>query len=251
MGKILEEIFYHTLHQFFQCRVSTTVYLQQQALLEAARPNACGFKLLQHRQHLFYFARRHVDIMIHGQLVADGMELLTKQTVIIERTNQILHDILLTLRHIDFTHLFFQLVVKRNRLAIDHLLALFCRGATTMVNGQILIVAPHITKSLIKGGLTLLTLILRLEIFRAILSIRIVRIARDTIIVFPWGSGLQGRVIVHLGIDTIYQLHERQFYKRCLQQLLMGDCLSQLLLLCQFLYLTIFISHHLLCFFNS
>ena len=177
------------------------------------------------------------------------MEFLTKQPVIIERPNQILHDILLALRHVDLAHLFFQLIVKRDRLAIDHLLALFCRGATTMVNGQILIVAPHIAKSLIEGGLALFALILRLEIFRTILSIRIVGIARDTIIVFPRGSRLQGWVIVHLGIDTIYQLRERQFYKRCLQQLLMGDRLSQLLLLCQFLYLTIFISHHLLYFF--
>ena len=51
-------------------------------------------------------------------------------------------------------------------------------------------------------------------------------------------SYLQCRVIVHLGIDTIDQLCYRQFYQRCLQQLLIRIALTLFQLLCLFLYLT-------------
>ena len=50
--------------------------------------------------------------MIDRQLIADGTEVLTQQPVIVERTDQVLHDIPLALSQFCFAHLFLQLVIE-------------------------------------------------------------------------------------------------------------------------------------------
>ena len=51
------------------------------------------------------------------------------------------------------------------------------------------------------------------------------------------GRGLQGGVVVHLGLHALRQLLYGKFHKLCPQQLLLGDALLQSLLLPLFLYL--------------
>ena len=66
--------------------------------------------------------------------------------------------------HVEFAHLFLQLVIERHTLAIDHLLTFFSHRTASMIDGQFIIVAPHITEGIIEGRLTLFTLTARLEI---------------------------------------------------------------------------------------
>ena len=102
-----------------------------------------------------------------------------------------------------------------------------------MIHGQILIVAPQVTKGLIEGRLSFLALITALEIFsdlRSILVIATILIVHTLTIVIA-SIALEGRVVVHLSIDTVHKLRQGKFHQRGLQQLLMGKRLSLLLLL--------------------
>ena len=153
--------------------------------------------------------------MIDGQFVTDGIEFLAEQSVIIERPYEILHDIALTVGHIRLAHLLLQLVVERSTLTIDHLFALLSIGASRRINGQILIVAPQGTESIVECRLSLLSLITRLEILiRGICSVCTIHIFRTlSKILIARSRYLEGRVIIHLGIDTIDELCHWQFYQ--------------------------------------
>ena len=171
--------------------------------------------------------------MIDGQLLTDGIERLTQEAVVIEGAYQIFHDIALSLSHIEFAHLFLQLVVERDTLAIDHLLALVGKGTATMIDGQILIVTSQIAEGLIKGRLSLLALTAALEIILSLRGIAIIApilIVRSLAVVVTRLT-LERRVIIHLRIDTVDELHQWQFHQRSLQQLLVGEHLSLFLLL--------------------
>ena len=99
-GELLEIVGDHLLHLYLHPRRILSVNLQEQALLKRRGTDACGVKALQQFLHLTQFRLRGVDVMIDGQFVADGVERLTEQSVIIERTDQILHNIVLTGCHI-------------------------------------------------------------------------------------------------------------------------------------------------------
>ena len=171
---------------------------------------------MQHREHLGYLMLRGINIMIDGQFVADGVEFLAKQSVVIERSNEIFHDIALTLGHIRLAHLLLQLVVERSILTIDHLFALLGVGASRGIGRQILIIAPHGTKGIVECRLSLLALVARLEILirgtRCVCTIHIF-LTIGGIILIARPRYLEGRVIIHLGIDTIDELRHWQFYQ--------------------------------------
>ena len=45
--------------------------------------------------------------MVDGQFFADYLKVLTKQTIVIERANEVFHHIALLFCHIDLAHLLF------------------------------------------------------------------------------------------------------------------------------------------------
>ena len=164
LGELIEIVLHHLRHQIFETRSIPTVNLQQKTLLQRTGTDARRVECLQQLKHLYQFLFCDIDVMIDGQFVTDGTEVLTQQTIVVERTDQILHHIALGIVHIEFAHLFLQLVVERHALAIDHLLAFFRDSAATMIDGQFIIIAPQITKGIIERRLTLLTLTARLEV---------------------------------------------------------------------------------------
>ena len=211
----LEVVVHHTLHQVLQARGVATLYLEQQTLLEVARTDAGRVELLQDGEHLGNLVLCDIEVMIDGQFVADGVELLAEQSVVVERADQIFQDIALTVRHVHLAHLFLQLVVERDAIPVDHLLALLGDGATRLIDGQILIVAPDGTEGLVEGRLSLLALVARLEVLlrgtQGVLTVLIVHIV--SVILLTRACHLEGRIVVHLGIDTVYQLHHWQFHQ--------------------------------------
>ena len=89
--------------------------------------------------------------MIDGQLVADGIEAFAQQTVVVERANQVFHDVVLTGCHVEQPHLLLQLVVKRGGLAVHHLLALLCHSVASMIHGQFIIITADIAQRIVES----------------------------------------------------------------------------------------------------
>ena len=174
--------------------------------------------------------------MIDGQLLDDCVEGCTQQSIVIERTDQILHHITVAVGQLHLTHLLQQLVVERLCIAQHHVLALIgCRHAA-VINGQVLIIAPYVLKGSIQRIAAFLTLTLTVKIIGCILGIGEVGRLRE---VGVFRVRLQCGVIMHLGLDTLHQLLNGQLHQLRLQQLLLRDTLLQLLLKLLFLYLTL------------
>ena len=172
--------------------------------------------------------------MIDGQFVADSIETLTQQSVVVERANQILHDVVLTGCHIEESHLLLQLVIERGGLTIHHLFAFLSHSVATMINRQFIVVATDIAQCIVESRLAFLTLrqhfvvvVSRVSTVVVVTTIGIVLMVR----VVVRRLLLQGRIVVHLHIHPIHQLRQWQLHQRGLQQLLVGYRLRQLLLL--------------------
>ena len=232
-GECLEIVIHDTGHQRLHTRVRSAVYLQQQTLLQVSGTDAGRVEGLQHGQRLLDLLHRGVDVMVDSQFLADGVERLPQQTVVFQRADQVFHDVALTVGHLQFDELAFQLVIERLGGTIDHLLTLLDKRRTVMIDRQVLIVAPDAIQSLVEGRLALLTLAAGLEvvgIVGAVATTLIVRIVWSVSTVIR-GVSLQRRVVVHLGVDPVHKLGDRQLHQRGLKQLLMRERLSLLQLL--------------------
>ena len=198
---------------------------------------------------MLYLLVGGIDIMIDGQFVADHIRWLTQKAVVVQRADQILHDIPLAVGEFRLTHLFHQLVIERLTLTIDHLLAILGHVTATVIDGQVLIVAPDTGEGLIQGRLPFLALSTDRVVIRGILVVLIVSIFRGVGQVIA-GISLQSRIVVHLRIDTVHQLSDGQFHERGLQQLLVRDRLCQFLPLRLSLFLYLTLRHYLKYSFN-
>ena len=87
---------------------------------------------MQHRLYLLFVG---VDVMIDGQFVTDGIEVLAEQTIVVQRSDEVFQDVTLTLCQVTLPSLLEQLVLERFRGAEHHLLAVFRKVTATMVNG--------------------------------------------------------------------------------------------------------------------
>ena len=224
--KRLEIVVHHAFHQVAQLRWVSAFYLQQQALLQRSGSYTSGVEGLQHKQHLFYLFLGSIYVVIDGQLVAHYVEGLAQQSVIVERANQIFHDVALFWCKIHLANLLFQLVVERFCLAIHHLLSILAVRASALINGQILVIAPYPAQCLVECRLAFFALSGRLKV---VLSVRVVVIVVNLawrIIVVIGLFALECGVIVHFGVDTVNQLRHWQFNQRRLQQLLLRERLS-------------------------
>ena len=244
-GELLEIVSNDLFHLYLHPRWILSANLQEQTLLKRRSANTCGIKPLQQFLHLTQFFLRGIDVMIDGQFITDGIERLTEQPVIIERANQILHDIMLTGSHIEQSHLFLQLVVERGGLTVHHLLTFLCHSTPAVVDGQFVIIAADIAQGVVESRLALLPFCQRLVVLWGIRRIRIIRRLRiiRTVRIIVWRLLFEGGIIVHLRVHTVHQLHQRQLHQRGLKQLLVGNSLRQFLLLQLFLRLTERITH--------
>ena len=82
--------------------------LDQQAFLQAARAEAGRIEVLYDFQGLFQFFFRRVDAGIDGQFVADALERLAEQAVIVQRTDQVFCQFALMFGQVAFAQLLSQ-----------------------------------------------------------------------------------------------------------------------------------------------
>ena len=99
-----------------------SLYLQQQTFLQASGSDSCRVEVLQNLQRFLNLLFRCIDVMIDSQLVADAVERFPKQSVIIQRPNQVFDDLPLLIGQFVFRQLTVYLIVERNRITIDYLL---------------------------------------------------------------------------------------------------------------------------------
>ena len=142
--------------------------------------------------------------MIDSQFVGNSMQRFTQQSVIVQRTDEILHDALLLFRQVNHAHLLLQLVVERQALAVDHGFTFFLVRHTALIDRQVLIVTSKRLQGLVQGRLTLL-LFVGISILRLLRIFHILR--KRVAFVRRW---LQRRVIVHLSLNALHQLRHGQ-----------------------------------------
>ena len=143
LGKQLIVVLEGFCHQRLQCRWLTAFDLQQQTLLQRACSDAGRVEVLQHEQHLFYLLLADIDIMIDGQLVGDILQRFAQHAIVVQRTDEIFHDVALLFGEIGHAYLFLQLVVEGYGLAINHFFAFLLAGHAALIDGQVLIVATQ------------------------------------------------------------------------------------------------------------
>ena len=104
---------------------------------------------------MLYFGCGSVKVVIDSQLIAKLRKGLTQQTVIIQRTYQVLHDITFTVCQHSHCHLFQKLVIERLTLSHHALFAIafILLALTTIIDRKVLIITPDRLQSLIKGRL--------------------------------------------------------------------------------------------------
>ena len=170
---------------------------------------------MQTGQHGFQLLCRGVDVVVDGQLVADGRQGGPQQAVIVERAYQVLHDIALAVVQLQFAHLLQQLVVERLLGAVDHFLALLGLRVATLVHGQLLVVAANALERGVQGVGAVFAFAQAVIVVRSVsavllfLRVLTVRIVGKALV----GRYFQRRVVVHLGVDALHELRQRQFYE--------------------------------------
>ena len=60
-------------------------------------------------------------MVVDGKFVGDGIEGFSQQTVVVERPDEVFHDLCLVGREGHFAHLLAQIVVEAHGVSIDHL----------------------------------------------------------------------------------------------------------------------------------
>ena len=117
LDEVVEMVADDLFHQTLELTVGSARYLQEQAFLERAGPDARRVEGLQDLQDLLYLLHRHVDAVVDGELITDIIETLAQQAVTVEGADEILHDLLLLIGELRLAHLLFELVVERGGVA--------------------------------------------------------------------------------------------------------------------------------------
>ena len=81
--------------------------------------------------------------MIDSQLVGNAVQWFAQQSVLVQRPNEVFHDVTLFFREVKEVHLFYQLVVERLRLSVDDVFALLLVRHAPLIDGQLLVVASQ------------------------------------------------------------------------------------------------------------
>ena len=101
--------------------------------------------------------------MIDGKFIGDGFDVFPEQTVIIEGTDQVFHDVLLDRTEVDFSHLFLQFVIERDGISIYNLLIVGIRVVLVAVRQWHLVVASNVFQSIVERVSPFLPFILFLK----------------------------------------------------------------------------------------
>ena len=150
---------------------------------------------MQDGQHVLHLFRRAFEIVVDVHLVADGVTGLAQQSVVVERTDEVFHDVPLSVVEVAFTHLLLEFVIKRH--AVGGVLAWALHLHGDGVFPRVVVVGGW----LLRGGGCCRFLPRRLFA----------------------GRGLQGGVVYELVTDVFLQLVHRLLYHLPDEQLKGGE----------------------------
>ena len=148
----------------------------------------------------FLFA--YINIMVDDELIADAVQVFAEQSVFIQRTNQILHDLL-----------FFISIVVGHLVVFSDTFQCLIQFVLSFFFFRLCFVGI-VSKFIV---ITVVRIIQSRTVFVALSHECIVRIL-----------SFQGRIIIQFGIDIILQFVERHLQHLHLQHLLGGESLELL-----------------------
>ena len=177
-------------------------YLDEEAFLQVAGAQAGRVEVLDDVQHLFQFLGAGVDTRIDGQFVADAVQGLAQQPVVVQRPDEVFGQFALPGRQVLLAQLFFQRFVERGRVREGDFFRL------------VVVAAAVVFLQLIVGDVVL----------RQVVAQRVVVRVASVLRAFAFGVGrvgiivgrrllafFQGRVFQQFGPHAVFQLHGRQF----------------------------------------
>ena len=188
-------------------------------------------------EHVLYLLLGYIDVVIDDQLIADAVEILAQQAVVVERSDKIFHHFLFLVGEVLHIHLLLQLVVEGCGVAIYHLFVFGCVLVAVFVGAVIghLVILSDAFQCLVELVFSLFLLrlclvgIVRISIIVAITAICIMFQRRISIVAFAehivWILTLQCRIIVQFGIDALLEFGEGHLQELHLQHLLGGEFL--------------------------
>ena len=191
-------------------------------------------------EHVLYLLLGYIDVVIDHQLIADAVEILAKQAVVVERADEIFHHFLFLVGEVLHIHLLLQLVVEGCGVSIYHFFVFGCVLVAVFVGAVIghLVILSDAFQCLVELVFSLFLLrlclvgIIRISITVAITAICTMFQRRISIVAFAehivWILTLQCRIIVQFGIYAFLQFGERHFQELHLQYLLCGELLKLL-----------------------
>ena len=94
--------------------------LNEQAFLQRTRSDARRVELLKHLQHLSQLLRIRIEALINLSFVGKDGERFLQEAVLVERTDEVLHQLFLVVREVEIRHLLAQLVSQGERIVVGH-----------------------------------------------------------------------------------------------------------------------------------
>ena len=84
LGEFVEMVLDHGRHEVLEPACGTSLNLKEQTFLQVSCADARGVEALEFMQHAFHGLLVHVDVMIDGQFVSNGAEILAQQSVVVQ-----------------------------------------------------------------------------------------------------------------------------------------------------------------------
>ena len=107
--------------------------LYHQAFLKTTCSDTCRIKILQDAQSLFQSLFRRFDAGINSQFIADTLQRFAKQSVVVQRTDQVFYQFALMFGQVTFTKLFFQNFIKRSCIGERNIFRLLVPRAVVLL----------------------------------------------------------------------------------------------------------------------
>lgn len=162
------------------------IHLQEQALLQVARPDARGLQLVDHAQHPFELRGRGFDADRKGDVVGHRLQVAPQVAVLVEAADQVDGQPLLALGKVAVAQLLDEVLLQRASLGeVDRALLVVLR----------VVVDP----ALVRGGLILAQVLVDGDLLGLLLLV-----LRPALLLF------QHDVVLDLLFDALFELHGGQ-----------------------------------------
>ena len=230
VGKFVVTLPDDVLLQCLQGRMLLASDLDEEALLEAACADAGRVEILDDFQDALQFGRCRLHSIVEQQFVADGLEVLAQQSVVVERADEVFGQLPLAVAQLAFAELFLEDFVEGDSLREGDFLCL-CSRAFRLAE-------------LVVGDVVFRAVVAQLHVFsRHVRSLVVLsaggKFLVGRVLLCRRRTLLQGRIVEQFGPHAFFQFDGGQFEQLDGQHLLGREGLHLLL----FLYLVIPLLH--------